>query len=491
MATTTAATPAAPTGAMRWALIVGVQCLLAALLLVDVRLPFFLLVAAAATLFAYAWPVWTVYIVLAARVVTTTATSFRVGPVSLGLFEPSFALAYLVYLLRATVERRSILRSTPVTLPIVTFTAYCVLSTFWSPDVGDSIHETVIAVIFTFGFILVSSAIREARQFEQALWIYVTVTCGYGILGMVLGTSDSTIYSDVQFKIMEGGGRTGGLGQQPNWFAMNLAFAVNPGFALAFVQRDWWKRWLLMGLTLTTIFAMITSGSRGGTWSVGIGILWVSLFNPRIRRFFVKYWLAGAMVFAIFMTFSIGNYSSAFTRIATQGIGTIIEGDVRISNWLACIQMAKETWGFGIGPGGYEVFIEHINAKIADSDQKYPHGIIWGLIAHQGVFGVLFFIVLVQRTFHHFYKAWSGVRGTRLEYYLLGASAAIIGYHCHGLIEFEIHDKPFWEFFGLFWALILISQRAAADPQALEALRLVPKARRGAARGRTVAAVPR
>ncbi len=469
----TASQSAVPSFVMRWILILGFQSFLFFLLLLDVELPFLLLIALGVAGVAFVKPIWTVYGILATRIITTTATSFvRLGPVSLGFFEPTFALAYLSYLVKAMHERSSVLRMTPATLPIVLYGIMVFLWWFWSSDKNDGAHEIIVTVIFVCGFLMVSSALRTYTHIVEALWVFTIFTCFYGLLGMYLGTDDSSLYSDVQFKAMSQGGRTGGLGQQPNWFAMNLAFAVNPGFALAYIQKDTRKKLLAGGMTLITIIAMVSSGSRGGLYSVTMGIIWVSIFNAPIRNFFVKYWVAGGIAFALISLFSAGDIVAGLSRISSQGIDTLLEGNVRLSNWEACLIMFRDSFGMGIGTGGYEVWLAQINAKLAESTNKYPHGIIWSLMAHHGIFGIGFFILMCTRTGVSFVSAWRKVRGTELEVLLLGTSAAVIGYHAHALIEFEMHDKPFWEFFGLFWALILLCEEKASQPEALEALRM-------------------
>ena len=97
--------------------------------------------------------------------------------------------------------------------------------------------------------------------------------------------------------------------------------------------------------------------------------------------------------------------------------------------------------------------------KIYSSIHRYPHGILWGLLAHYGAIGVFLFGVIVVRVKRMASETVSMAKGTRLEGLAWSMPATMLGYFAWSFIEFNFDDKPFWEFLALYTALYLILKR--------------------------------
>jgi hypothetical protein len=139
-------------------------------------------------------------------------------------------------------------------------------------------------------------------------------------------------------------------------------------------------------------------------------------------------------------------------------------------NWLVCYQEFVDTWGRGIGAGGYVTLLAKYNWYIYQSVYRYPHGIFWGLMAHYGAVGLFLFGWLSLRVFRMGRELVAWTRGSQLEVLAWTMPATLLGYAAWSFVEFEYNEKPFWEFLALYTALYLVVGRMVAAGTPLPAL---------------------
>jgi O-antigen ligase len=340
---------------------------------------------------------------------------------------------------------------------------------FWCTEFSEGAKEIV-----TFGVIVATSMVILAFvdtwdevKTMLAWWIGACVLIGVlAIFGDRLGL---TSYAS-QWKAAESGGRETGLGQQPNWFAMNLSFVVPATAALGLIQKRLAYRWGLFLATVFIFFAMMTSGSRGGAGSVVIAGAMVAFGQPLFRKWFIRFSVVALAFFALAALTNLGDVGKGFNRIST-GVTFLFQRDIRGANWAACMGMFADSGGLGIGPGGY---IDHL-AKYSDwlynSVYRYPHGIFWGEMAHGGVVGLVLFGALIVVVARMARQTILDTRGTEAEGMAWAMPASMLGYFAWSFVEFSIDEKPFWEWLALYTALHLVARRAVVQGKPLPAWR--------------------
>ena len=80
-----------------WLSVIALQGVLAALFLLDYRLPFAIVLAGAVGVIALLYPLVAVGALIAGRILATGSMSFlRIGGLNIGMFEPMLALALAV-----------------------------------------------------------------------------------------------------------------------------------------------------------------------------------------------------------------------------------------------------------------------------------------------------------------------------------------------------------------------------------------------------------
>ena len=439
-------------------LIIGaVQLGLVALLVVDWRIAMGAVFGIAMVAVVMERPILGIGLLIMARLMDTSQNAFiRIGRTAIGSFELFLLVALCAMAVYVVRQKRSILVSWPWLTPLLAFMAFQVVTLIWAQDRGDGLSEIISLLVVTANAILILSFVRTPAHFLLVIyaWILACVIIGLYSLGAdAMGVSDTG-----PWKAAEGGGRETGLGQQPNWYAMNLMFIVHTTFGLALIQKRTLIRWLLVIAGLFIFLNMLRSGSRGATYAIIIGGGLAALALPMFRRWFVRFLVAVVVIFALATTLDWGSTSQAVNRI-WMNVGHTWS-TYRAQNWQVCVQVFFDTFGRGAGAGGYMNLLEKYNWFIYNSDYNYPHGIFWGLLCHYGIIGLSIFGWIISVVFRMAKNLVRWTRGSILEVFAWTMPATMLGYFAWSFVEFEFKEKPFWEFLSLYTALYIMVREA-------------------------------
>jgi hypothetical protein len=237
---------------------------------------------------------------------------------------------------------------------------------------------------------------------------------------------------------------------------MNLMFVVPTAIGLAIGARSHVAKVGLLLAGGVVLFAMLSSGSRGAALACTIAALLPALGHARFRRWSWRVGIVVLVLAALALRYDVGGSANALGRIVSS---TAIQQHYRPQNWWACWEMARDSLGLGIGAGGYEGELARHNAKLATTIYDYPHGIAWGILAHEGVVGLFLFGWLVVAIARMSIHAARRAAGTEVEVLAWTMPAAMAGYLAWSLVEFSLWDKPFWEWAALTTALAAIVER--------------------------------
>lgn len=439
--------------------ILVVQCVLLAIFVVDWRLPVVLSAGFVVAVVLLDRPVWAVAGMLAARLLSTgTLSFFTIGKISIGLFEPVLLLALIALGLRAVFQGLSLWRPWPWQGVFLAILGWNCVGLFWCTKFSDGLKDVITLCVILATSSIVLAFLRTWDDIRLAVWGWIGTCVAIGVLaifGDLLGLTD---YGS-QWQASASGGRETGLGQQPNWFAMNLMFVVHSCAAFALVQKRALPRWGLLGATVFIFFAMMTSGSRGGAYSIVIGGLLVALGQPLFRRWFLRLAGAGVVFFTLAALGDLGDIGKGLNRISSN-VDVLFTRDIRGLNWAACIGMFRDSNMLGIGPGGYIDNLQKYSDWLYHSVYRYPHGIFWGELAHGGLVGVALLGALVWVITRMAIQTIRDCRGTEAEVLAWAMPASMAGYFAWSFVEFSLDEKPFWEWLAVYTALHLAARRA-------------------------------
>ncbi len=452
-------------GPLPLAAILCVQILLVGVMVLERDAAFGLALALPMALVVLEYPVLAVGMLIVARLLSTGATVFmRIGKIGIGPFEPALVMCLGALVFHAAIHKRKLWQDWPWRQPYLILMAFVLLSGFWSVDKGDTISELLPMGMVLANTLVILSFIDKWEHIRRMLWFWVG---GCVLIGLIaIATDVLGISIGVDFKAAAGGGRETGLGQQPNWFAMNLMFIIHTCFGMALLEKRRWHRIALVAAGFFVFVMMLKSGSRGGAYATLIGGVLAAMAHPLFRKWFVRFGAVTAVIFAIGMVFNVGDSGQALSRISSN---LTLQQNYRQLNWLTCAQMFVNTWGLGIGGGGYDVLLPEYNAYVADSLYDYPHGIFWQVLAHYGVIGLCIVGWLVASVVNMAKELVVMAKGTEAEVLAWTMPAAMLGYVAWSFVEFTLNDKPFWEFLALYTALYLVVKRLTAEGKSLPA----------------------
>jgi O-antigen ligase len=192
----------------------------------------------------------------------------------------------------------------------------------------------------------------------------------------------------------------------------------------------------------------------------------VALGQPLFRKWFVRFSVVAVSIFVFAAVFNIGDLGKGLNRISGN-IDVLFARDIRGMNWAVCITEFKDTYGVGIGPGGYVELLERYNTWLYQSTYRYPHGIFWGEMSHTGVVGLILLGALVVVITRMAIRTIRDTRGTEAEVLAWAMPASMAGYFAWSFVEFSLYEKPFWEWLSLYTCLHLVANKAKASGKPL------------------------
>jgi len=443
-------------------LIVGiglVQLVLLVLFAVDWRVPVVLVGGLVTVTVLLDRPVWGVGLMLASRLLSTGTTAFfSIGKMNIGLFEPVLGLGLVALALRAIFTGKRLVRTWPWQWVFVGHAGWMFVGSTWAIKGSEGLKELIgIGVVYCTATVVLAF-VETWDDVKAMLWFWIGTCVFIGLLSSMGDALGLTNYAS-QWKAAEGGRETG-LGQQPNWFAMNLSFAVHTAAAFALVQKRALYRWGLILAALFIFYAMMTSGSRGGAYAILIGGFTASFGNDVFRRWFLRAMGAVFVVGGFVFLLNASELGSGINRII-QNMDVLFARDIRGMNWTVCVRAFVDTWGLGIGPGGYIDILQKYNDWLYHSVYRYPHGIFWGEMVHGGIVGILLLVAQVAVVFWMARKTIAYTRGTEAEVIAWSMPAAMLGYFAWSFVEFSYDEKPFWEWLALYTALYIVAREGA------------------------------
>lgn len=440
-------------------LILVIELVFVGAMIYDPRLTVLAVAGLAAVVAVLERPLLGVALLIGARLLSTGATVFfRIGRMGIGPFEPALLLCLGALGFYIVFHRERVWHSWSWKAPFLAMTGWIGVSVLWSVSLSETIGELIPLGLVLANALVIMTFTRTWQDFRLLLYAWIGACVFIGVLAKFVDTS-SLLSGAASFQAAAGGGRETGLGQQPNWYAMNLMFIIPTCFGLALVERKTWLRLGLVAAGAFIFYSMLKSGSRGGAYATFIGGFLVSLAHPLFRRWFLRL-AAGTAVVGGGILAADFDGAAALARITSNTL--TLQQSYRQWNWDVCWQMFKDTMGLGIGAGGYTDLLPQYHYFLSESLYDYPHGIFWEFLAHYGVVGLLLLgwlvgsIVVMSRDIVRL------TRGTVAEVVAWTMPAAMLGYFAWSFLEFTITEKPFWEFLALYTALYLVARRAAA-----------------------------
>ncbi len=376
------------------------------------------------------------------------------------------AIALCAWLLHWAVRREAIV-TTRQMWPVAGLSAWLILSSAASRDLGAAVNTSARWAMFFLLFFLVVQAVDGDRHRAGVLIDVMIASAALagaiGLWGFFSGTVE----------------RAAGPLEDANDFAFLLASTIPLAmWRLGTVQRG--RQVLVAAAIALSAAAVLASFSRSGL----LGLAAAGVWAVATRR--IKARWAGAALLAVVLIgltawlFEPSTVEEALTRKqAVAGYNV----DTRVSFWETAIEQFRSSPILGVGPGGYEARFAEFNPDYGTFDKPLPvetpttHNTYLNVLAELGIVGTAFFVAYLV-------LAWLDLRRRfptdRSADTLQGALAA-------GFVV-AIVGSAFLtqQFYAPIWVLGALGATLAAGRQG----RRAPSARNEALRGRAAGPAP-
>lgn len=227
------------------------------------------------------------------------------------------------------------------------------------------------------------------------------------------------------------------------------------------------------GLFLLFIVALVLSYTRAAWVSVlvSICVLFIFIFKIKFRTLF----LAGAALLILFFSFQTQIFlklernrqdsSKDFSRHikSISNISTDASNLERINRWHSAWRMFLDKPVLGFGPGTYQFQyapFQHSHDKTIISTNAGTMGTAHSeyllLLAEQGLFGMVFFVLVVTTVSWLAVKVYKESEKKETQIFVLSIFLGLVTYFVHGALNnFLDTDKasvPFWGFIAMLVA---------------------------------------
>ncbi len=171
-------------------------------------------------------------------------------------------------------------------------------------------------------------------------------------------------------------------------FAAAQTIVLAVGWAL-FDRR---YRWPVLGVALVASIALVASFARSGFLAAAIGIL--ALAFLRSRRLGLVVLVVGGIAFILaYQTLLQARVGITYGAAPGSALGSLSQSDAgRSGAALAGVQLFLTSPLFGVGYGQFHYLSPRF---VGSSGVTFPHNIFVGILAEQGVLGVVVFGLLV------------------------------------------------------------------------------------------------
>lgn len=276
--------------------------------------------------------------------------------------------------------------------------------------------------------------------------------------------------------------RASGPVADPNYYAQLLLPSLAFGLVAVLRDRVALLRWAAGGMVATIIFAVVLTGSRGGTIAV------VAMIVAMIAlRFLGVAQLAVAVVVVAGALALNPSYSERLSTTSLKGIaapaGSAVQADSatrsRLTENLAAANVFADHPLFGVGPGGfplhYQEYASRIGIEVHDRErtgdqaglppQRAAHNIVLGMAADLGIIGLVLFAVVVCLAFAGLLRA----RRRALAEHRPGLAdvagavlVALVGYLAAGLFLSLAFERYLWLLLAMAGAVVVLSRDSDA-----------------------------
>jgi O-antigen ligase len=373
-----------------------------------------------------------------------------------------FILITFIVLLIQFVRDKLEFKKTGLEIPLLLFLAWLAITLIWTPDFKNgalSVFRTYVAVVF---FYCTVQLFREEKYLRGIITIWFIL----GFIDMILTFTFPHGFKFTPFIGLQWTksvlGRARAFTNQPNTLATQLDLTILLGFGLFFAAKSRLSKWFYGSSVTFMSLAFILTISRGWLVALPIGITFFFYKMGQLKRF-TLFIIASVAIIGIFFLIKpdvVGELIWRFFRAPQdvelteiQVTGAVKSVGVRSVLWGAGYDFFKETYGRGIGAGGFATIVGGVIPEIADMQL---HSLYFTVTFELGLIGLLLFLWLMALFLWRVELFSKQIKGGPVAPLFFAWYAGWVTILLNGFLRITLGSIPFWSFLSLGIVMITI-----------------------------------
>lgn len=392
-----------------------------------------------------------------------------------------------IWFLKGIVERRFVLKPTPLNIPLLVFWWIGIISAaFFSEQPWSSVEEMGLFTSYILLFFLVVNHIQTLKQMKRLLWailIPAVATTLYGLIQAYAPSMDPVEWGQTVFISTFG---------NKNFFSGYLVILIPMVASLAIGRRSIENK-ILYGLLFILMFLCILYGRNRGVW-IGTVAAFVCFAGLLLRLGLLTYYLrkksiqiglaivlAGVIILPpIFAPDFVTNTKNTIKSIFQTQTGT---NAVRVIMWRGAFSAFKEQPIIGHGVGTFQlIFPAHrppeYHHRGVSHNTLHAHNEYFEFLAEEGILGLLSFFVVMGAYFYGAFGLFKSVLNSKPEtrnpispwvILQIGLISGIVGAWVENIVGVNLRWIPTavytWLVMGMTIANRLACERELAEVQ--------------------------
>ena len=356
-------------------------------------------------------------------------------------------LAGMACIIRFGTEREIPLVHAAVNRYIVMYAVLYMIATLTSVTVSGSLYIGLLTSVFVLSAIMIENSVRSRKQLRwvvRGLVFAAVLVALYGIYQYFFGTGgtetwvDEDMFSDISTRVYS-------TLDNPNVLSEYLLLAIPMAAACLFSVKTWARRILYFAACCIMCLCMIFTFSRGG-W---LGLLFaIFIFLILVDRRFIFLILAGVVCLLLF---SPDVITDRFTSI---GNVTDTSTSYRVSIWMGTLEMLKDYWMTGIGPGTQAFNMIYPAYSYNTISAPHAHNLFLQIICDAGIVAIVVFVILIIVFIRMNCHAISVEKEHTAKMMQIGSLASIGGFLVQSMTDYSFYN---YRVMFLFWAYLALS----------------------------------
>ncbi|MCL2401862.1 MAG: O-antigen ligase family protein, partial [Oscillospiraceae bacterium] len=326
-----------------------------------------------------------------------------------------------------------------------------IIATFTSVTVSGSLLGGALTTFFVLFAFVIQNSVTTRRSLDALIYAFVVsgaLVSAYGVFQYVFGsTRGASAWLDSE--MFEGIVRIYSTLGNPNVLAKYLLLVTPFAGACIFMVKGALPKLFFTGCLGAMLLCMLLTFSRGG-W-LGL-IVAAAIFLVMLDRRFILVGIIGIVILYFALPdvildrfLSIGNLGDTSTSY-------------RVSIWLGTINMLRDFWFTGIGPGTAAFNTIYPLYSFNTIISPHSHNLYLQIMCDAGIAGILVFLAVIFTYFRNLCRAISREHNKSSKILQIAAISGVFGFLVQGMTDYSFYN---YRVTLVFWAVLGLGALAA------------------------------